>query len=69
MFTFIQLDPDAPLVQAFRNDSYIRHSLWLLLVWDYGELTSQIFQMNQCLTVGPVISFDQEVSRIYLYHE
>ncbi len=25
--------------------------------------------MNQCLTIGSVISFDQEVSPIYLYHE
>ena len=29
-------------ITAYRNDSYIRLSFWLLLMWDYGEPTSQI---------------------------
>ena len=53
--------PVAIWMEAIRTDNYIRLPLTLLPIWDYGELTPYI-PTNQCLTIGAVISFDQEVS-------
>ena len=30
-------------IQTLKDASYVGLSLWTLLIWDYGELTSRIF--------------------------
>ena len=41
--------PPIAEIEVIRTGSYIRLSLWLLLMWDYGGLTSRIFNRINAL--------------------
>jgi hypothetical protein len=54
-------------VEELQKGNYAGVSVWVVFIWDYGEST-RVYQPNHSpnrqLSIGPVLSFDQEVSLI-----
>lgn len=58
------------LVASIQQNGYAGLSAWMMVVWDYGKLTGRLFSpvtLSILVPLGPVISFDQEVSIIDPY--
>jgi hypothetical protein len=56
-------------IEGSQKSDYVGLSLWVMFIWDYGEST-RVYQPNHSrnrqLSIGPALSFDQEVSLIDL---
>jgi hypothetical protein len=57
------------LIEAYQKRNYVGLSVWMIFIWDYGESTTVYqpnYSPNRQLSIGPVLSFDQEVSLMAL---
>jgi hypothetical protein len=56
-------------IEQLQKRHYAGLSVWMMFIWDHGEST-KVYQPNHFpnrqLSIGPVLSFDQEVSLIVL---
>jgi hypothetical protein len=56
-------------IEGLQKGNYAGLSVWMMFIWDYGEST-RASQPNHSpdrqSSIGPVLSFDQEVSLIVL---